>query len=103
MATPKRFVGLHCHTGGSSFDGMGPPSQHMDFVLKNGMDAWSLTDHGHMNGFCHAYLHSEKIRKAGVNFKFIPGCEMYLHPNLDEMEAGLRRLTKSQKSEANQR
>ena len=47
------------------------------------MDAWSLTDHGHMNGFAHAYLHSEKLNKAGGNFKFIPGCEMYVHPDLD--------------------
>jgi DNA polymerase-3 subunit alpha len=47
------------------------------------MDAWSLTDHGHMNGFVHAYLHAESLRSAGSNFKFIPGCEMYVHPDLD--------------------
>lgn len=46
------------------------------------MDAWSLTDHGHMNGFAHAYLHAEKLKKAGGKFKFIPGCEMYVHPDL---------------------
>lgn len=80
---PSRFVGLHCHTGASSFDGMGSPSQHMDFVLKNGMDAWSLTDHGHMNGFASAFLYGEKLKKSGKNFKLIPGCEMYVHPSLD--------------------
>lgn len=46
------------------------------------MDAWALTDHGHMNGFCHAYLHAEKMKKSGKKFKFLPGCEMYVHPDL---------------------
>lgn len=81
---PSRFVGLHGHSGRSSFDGMGPPNQHMDFVLKNGMDAWSLTDHGHMNGFAEAYLYAEKLKKAGKKFKLIPGCEMYVHPSLEQ-------------------
>lgn len=84
VRSPSKFVGLHSHSGFSTFDGLDYPQDHIDYVVKNGMDAWSLTDHGHMNGFCHAYLHSQKIIKAGVNFKFIPGCEMYLHPNLDE-------------------
>ena len=53
------------------------------------MDAWSLTDHGQMNGFAHAYLHTEKLNKAGGNFKFIPGCEMYVHPDLDSWRRDL--------------
>jgi len=53
------------------------------------MDAWSLTDHGHMNGFGHAYLHAEKLRKSGKNFKFIPGCEMYIHPDLEQWKRDL--------------
>jgi DNA polymerase III subunit alpha len=80
--TPSRFVGLHSHSGFSVFDGMGYPQEHIDFVLENGMDAWALTDHGHMNGFAHAYLHAEKVAKE-KNFKLIPGCEMYVHPDLD--------------------
>ena len=80
---PKKFVGLHAHSGFSTFDGLGYPQEHIDFVRKNGMDAWSLTDHGHMNGFGHAYLHAEKLNAKGANFKFIPGCEMYVHPDLD--------------------
>jgi len=79
---PSRFVGLHAHSGFSTFDGLGYPQEHIDFVRENGMDAWSLTDHGHMNGFAHAYLHSEKLNSKGANFKFIPGCEMYVHPDL---------------------
>lgn len=84
LKVPSRFVGLHCHTGTSSFDGMGAPSQHIDFVLKNGMDAWSLTDHGHMNGFASAFLYGEKLKKSGKKFKLIPGCEMYVHPSLEQ-------------------
>lgn len=80
---PKRFVGLHAHSGQSVYDGMDPASDHIDYILRNGMDAWALTDHGNMNGFAEAYLHTQKLNKAGANFKFIPGCEMYLHPDLD--------------------
>lgn len=54
------------------------------------MDAWALTEHGHMNSFCHAYTHAEKLRKSGRNFKFIPGCEMYVHPNLDQWSLDLK-------------
>jgi len=80
---PKKFVSLHAHDGFSTFDGLGYPQEHIDFVVENGMDAWCLTNHGHMNSFGYAYLHSKKIKEKGVNFKFIPGCEMYVHPDLD--------------------
>jgi len=55
------------------------------------MDAWSLTDHGHMNGFGHAYFHAEKLRKSKKNFKFIPGCEMYVHPDLNKWKRDLEK------------
>jgi DNA-directed DNA polymerase III PolC len=80
---PNRFTSLHSHDGFSTFDGLGYPQEHIDFVKENGMDAWCLTNHGHMNSFAHAYLHAEKMNKAGVPFKFVPGCEMYVHPDLD--------------------
>jgi DNA polymerase III alpha subunit len=83
---PNRFVGLHAHSGFSVNDGLGYPQEHIDYIIKNGMDAWALTEHGHMNSFAHAYLHSQKLKKAGGNFKFIPGCEMYLHPDLNLWE-----------------
>jgi DNA polymerase III subunit alpha len=83
MKRPSKFFGLHSHSGFSTFDGLGYPQEHIDFCVKNNLDGWSLTDHGHMNGFPHAYLHSEKIKKLGANFKFIPGCEMYVHPDLE--------------------
>ena len=34
---PTRFVGLHGHTGFSVFDGLGYPSDHIDFVLEKTM------------------------------------------------------------------
>jgi hypothetical protein len=44
-----------------------------------------------MNGFGHAYLHAEKLRKSGKNFKFIPGCEMYVHPDLKQWQKDLQK------------
>jgi len=81
--TPQRFVGMHAHDGFSTFDGLGYPQEHIDYIRASGMDAWCLSNHGHMNSFAHAYLHVEKLNKAGANFKFVPGCEMYVHPDLD--------------------
>ncbi len=89
MNIPNRFVGLHGHTSLSTFDGLDYPQDHMDFVMENGMDAWSLTDHGHMNGFGYAYLYNEKLKKAGKTFKVITGCEMYVHPDLQQWRRDL--------------
>lgn len=88
---PSRFVGLHSHSGASTFDGMGLPQEHIEFCRENGLDAWSLTDHGHMNGFGHAWLHNNNINKAGAKFKLLAGCEMYLHPDLEEWRRDLDR------------
>ena len=89
---PNKFVGLHAHSGLSVFDGLGPPTQHIDFVMKNGMNAWALTDHGHMNGFAQAYLYTEKLHKAGKDFKFIPGVEAYIHPDLNQWRSEKNKL-----------
>ena len=80
LILPNRFAGLHSHSGFSTFDGLGYPGDHMDFCLQNGTDAWALTDHGHMNGFAYAYLHAKKMKEKGLDFKFLPGSEMYVHP-----------------------
>jgi len=83
LKRPEKFFGLHSHDGFSVFDGLGLPQEHIDFCAENGLDGWSMTNHGHMNSFGHAWLHVDKMRKAGKNFKLIPGCEMYIHPDLD--------------------
>ena len=80
---PSKFISLHAHDGFSTFDGLGYPQEHIDYVIENGMDGWCLTNHGHMNSFGHAFLHAEKIQKRGGLFKFVPGCEMYVHPDLE--------------------
>lgn len=89
IAPPKKFVGLHAHDGFSTFDGMGLPQEHFNFVIENVKEsgqrpALAITNHGNMNSFAHAYLYSKELRKQGSDFKFIPGCEVYLHPDLDE-------------------
>ena len=89
-SVPSRFVGLHSHDGFSVYDGLGLPQEHIDFCIENGLDAWSMTNHGHMNSFGHAWLHTDKMKKAGGKFKLIPGCEMYLHPDLEEWRKDAR-------------
>ena len=99
---PSRFVSLHAHDGFSTFDGLDYPQDHIDFIRENGMDGWCLTNHGHMNSFAHAYLHVEKLNKAGANFKFVPGCEMYVHPDLEawKLDYGINRAAKKGDQEA---
>lgn len=82
--SPTKFVGLHSHTGASVYDGLGSAEEHIKFVLENGMDAWALTEHGHCNSYASAFLFAEKLKKQDKNFKFIAGCEMYVHPDLQE-------------------
>lgn len=81
---PKRFVGLHAHSGASVGDGLGAPSKHMDFVLENQMNALALTEHGQMNSFAPAWKYAESLKKDGRDFKFLPGVEAYFHPDLAE-------------------
>lgn len=85
MTTPKRFVNLHGHsTIGSPGDSIGTPGDHIDFALSNGSDALALTDHGNMNSFSWQYLHAQKIKNKGHNFKALPGLEAYFIPSLAE-------------------
>ncbi len=81
---PKKFVGLHTHTHSSTFDGLGPPEDHLSAALDKGLDAHAITDHGHCNSFASAYLYAEKLKKSGKNIKYIPGVEAYIHPDLEQ-------------------
>ncbi len=94
---PKKFVGLHAHDGFSAMDGLGYPGEHIDWCRENGLDAWAVTNHGNMNSFGHAWSHMEKVWKSGSKFKFIPGCEMYYHPDL-KMWAKDREAARRQKA-----
>jgi DNA polymerase III alpha subunit len=82
ISPPKRFVGLHSHTTYSTYDAIGRPQDHIDFVLRNGGDALACTDHGNMNSFSHQYVHAEKLKKMGRPFKAIHGVEAYFVPSL---------------------
>lgn len=83
---PKRFVGLHNHTGFSPFDGLGYPDEHFRFCLHNGLDAHAVTEHGNMNSYAHAQLWVEDWCKNNKDrpFKYIPGVEAYFHPDLEQ-------------------
>ena len=82
---PNRFVGLHAHCGtGSPYDGLGYPNQHIDFVLSNDMNAWSLTDHGNGNGLAHAHAYAKKLKKKGQKYRQIYGVEFYFVPSLSD-------------------
>ena len=86
FSPPKKFVGLHCHTSFSNFDGLGYPSDHIDFVISEpqGMDAWALTDHGNANGLAHARVHYNKLKKQGRKFRQLCGVEFYFVPSLED-------------------
>jgi DNA polymerase-3 subunit alpha len=79
------FVGLHAHSvAGSIFDAIGYPDEHMDFCYENGGEALALTDHGNMNGFSHQFLHWQKMKAEGKEFKPIFGVEAYFLPSIDD-------------------
>jgi DNA polymerase-3 subunit alpha len=83
---PNRFTGLHAHSSFSTFDGLGYPKDHIDFVLSDpqGMDSWALTDHGNGSGLAHARAHALKVQKAGRKYRQIYGVEFYFVPSLDD-------------------
>lgn len=81
---PKRFVGLHNHTGFSPFDGLGYPDEHFRWCMENGLDGHAITEHGNLNSYAHAQLWIEEWAKSNKDkkFKYIPGIEAYYHPDL---------------------
>ena len=80
---PSRFVSLHGHDSFSAYDGLGYPADHIDFCVKNGLDGWSLTNHGNGNGLAHAHAHAKKLVKSkGHKFRQLYGVEFYFVPDL---------------------
>jgi DNA polymerase III alpha subunit len=84
LRPPSRFVSIHNHSTFSPYDGLGQPQEHIDFCLRNGLDGWSLTDHGNGNGLAHAHGHAKKLYKKGQKFRQIFGVEFYFVPSLKE-------------------
>ena len=83
---PDRFTGLHAHSSFSTFDGLGYPKEHINFVLSEaqGMDSWALTDHGNGSGLAHARSHTVKMQKDGRNYRQLYGVEFYFVPSLED-------------------
>jgi len=82
LRPPNRFVSLHGHDSFSSYDGLGYPADHIDFCIKNGLDGWSLTNHGNGNGLAHAHAHAKKLKSKGTKFRQLYGVEFYFVPDL---------------------
>lgn len=92
------FVGLHAHSvAGSIFDAIGYPDEHMDFCYENGGEALALTDHGNMNGFSHQFLHWQKMKAEGKEFKPIFGVEAYFLPSIDDWRDDYNRIKEDAK------
>jgi DNA polymerase III alpha subunit len=86
LRPPNRFVSIHNHSTFSPYDGLGHPQEHIDFCLRNGLDGWSLTDHGNGNGLAHAHGHAKKLYKNGQKFRQIFGVEFYFVPSLKDWQ-----------------
>ncbi|OPX32447.1 MAG: DNA polymerase III subunit alpha [Gemmatimonadaceae bacterium 4484_173] len=71
----RKFVHLHLHSEYSLLDGAIQFSRLGEFLVKNGMDAVAVTDHGNMFG---AVQFCDKMEAVGV--KPIIGSEVYLTP-----------------------
>jgi DNA polymerase III alpha subunit len=83
LRPPTHFISLHSHSHFSTYDGLGQPSDHIDFCVQNGLSGWSLTDHGNGNGLAHAHAHAKKIIKSkGHKFRQLYGVEFYFVPDL---------------------
>ena len=84
ITPPDRFTGLHSHTTFSTFDAIGYPSDHIDFITSEaqGGDSWAITDHGNGNGLGHANAHSNIIKKSGRDYRQLYGVEFYFVPSL---------------------
>lgn len=78
------FFNLHSHTGFSINDGLSYPKEHFDFVIENGGEGMAITEHGHCNSYVYALNAQKDIAKKGNKFKYVPGCEFYIHPSLSD-------------------
>jgi DNA polymerase-3 subunit alpha len=99
-----KYVNLHAHTTFSVFDGLGYPSEHIDFALSNGLEAHAFTDHGNMNAVPFIVEHLKKLKSEGKEFKPIFGVEGYIIPSMQnwlEIYKNSKNKKKSKGSETN--
>ena len=79
------FVHLHLHTEYSLLDGAAKVDDLVDFLVKNGMNACAVTDHGNM--YASLYFAEECVKK---DIKYIIGCELYAVDNHLEKVHGVK-------------
>ncbi|MBR2904005.1 MAG: DNA polymerase III subunit alpha, partial [Clostridia bacterium] len=70
------FVHLHLHTEYSLLDGAARVKDVIDHLVKNGINACAVTDHGNM--YASLYFAEECVKKG---IKYIIGCELYATDN----------------------
>jgi len=66
------FVHLHLHTEYSLLDGAAKVDDLVDYLVKNGINACAVTDHGNM--YASLYFAEECVKKG---IQYIIGCELY--------------------------
>ena len=86
VRAPERFTGLHSHSSFSTFDGLGYPKDHIEFITSEaqGGDSWALTDHGNGSGLAHARAAALKLQKKGKKYRQLYGVEFYFVPSLED-------------------
>ncbi len=77
------FVHLHLHTEYSLLDGAAKVDDLIDHLVKNGINACAITDHGNM--YASLYFAEECVKKG---IKYIIGCELYAVDNHLEKRPG---------------
>lgn len=97
------FINLHTHDTYSTMDGFGFPSQHLESVYSNGMNALATTNHGNMNSAAHIFLHSKKMQKEGRDIKPIWGVEAYVIPSIESWKQDYEDEKKKSKKERNEK
>ncbi len=92
------FASLHNHSTYSVFDGLGYPDQFFDFAYSNGLSGMSMTEHGNMNSFSHAFMKSKKMKEEGRgDFKVFFGVEAYVHSDLNQWKIDKEKIKEDAK------
>lgn len=87
-----KFVNLHSHTMHSHVDAIVRIPELFERVVSLKQKAVAITDHGVMAGIYEAYKEYKKIKEKGIDFKFIPGNEIYFVEDLEDKKAKRRHL-----------
>lgn len=96
-----KFANLHSHTTFSMFDGLGYPEDHLEFIWENGMDHYTVTDHGTMAAMPYQIKAIQRFREDGKDVKPIYGVEAYVIPSLDEWRTLYKKKQEGAQEEIN--